>query len=70
MKSALLCLFIAIPAFAESAGALSWTMPATWKAEAARPMRAATYTVPAAKGDTEPAENLAKSRRVTIEIQK
>jgi hypothetical protein len=36
---------------AESAGGLRWTMPAGWKAEPERPMRAATYVVPAAPGD-------------------
>jgi hypothetical protein len=43
-------------AFAESAGGLRWTMPGGWKAEPERPMRAATYTVPAAQGDKEPGE--------------
>ena len=37
--------------FAESAAGIRWTAPATWKAEAARPMRAATYTIPLAAGD-------------------
>jgi hypothetical protein len=36
---------------AESAAGVRWTAPAGWKAEAARPMRAATYTIPAATGD-------------------
>ena len=41
---------------AESAGGLRWTMPAGWKAQPERPMRAATYAVPAAPGDKEPGE--------------
>ena len=35
---------------AESAAGIRWTAPAGWKTEAARPLRAATYTVPAAAG--------------------
>ena len=31
--------------YAASAGGIHWTAPANWKTEAARPMRAATYTV-------------------------
>jgi hypothetical protein len=41
---------------AESAGGLRWTMPAGWKAQPGRPMRAATYAVPADQGDKEPGE--------------
>lgn len=41
---------------AEQAGGLTWTAPADWKAQGERPMRAATYSIPAAKGDAEPAE--------------
>ena len=40
----------------ESAGGVSWTAPAAWKNQGARPMRAATYTVPAAAGDSEGGE--------------
>jgi len=51
----LLCalLPVGVPAvvLGESAAGLHWTMPAGWKSEAARPMRAATYTVPPAAGD-------------------
>jgi hypothetical protein len=43
-------------AAAESAGGLSWKAPATWKTDAQKPMRVATYKVPAAKGDTEEGE--------------
>ena len=49
-------IFLAMPVFADSAGGLTWAAPAGWKADAARAMRAATYKVPAAKGDTEEAE--------------
>ncbi|WP_420042679.1 hypothetical protein [Cystobacter fuscus] len=38
------------------AGGLSWTAPKEWEALPARPMRAATYRIAPAKGDTEPAE--------------
>ena len=41
---------------AEQAGGLTWTAPPEWKAQGERPMRAATYSIPAAKGDLEPAE--------------
>jgi hypothetical protein len=41
---------------AESAGGLRWTMPAGWKAQPERPMRAATYVVPAAPGDKDAGE--------------
>ena len=51
-----LTIFLAIPAFADSAGGLTWAPPATWKVDAPRPMRAATYKIPAAKGDTEEGE--------------
>jgi hypothetical protein len=37
--------------YAESAGGLRWKAPIGWKSEAARPMRAATYSVPPAPGD-------------------
>ena len=33
-----------------SAGGVRWTAPARWSAAAARPMRMATYTIPAAPG--------------------
>jgi hypothetical protein len=40
---------------AESAAGIRWTAPAGWKTEAARPMRAATYSIPVV-GATGPAE--------------
>ena len=42
---------LAASAFAESAAGVRWTAPPGWKAEAARPMRAATYSIPLAAGD-------------------
>ncbi len=42
--------------FAESAAGIRWTAPASWKAEAPRPMRAATYSIPTAPGDQGVAE--------------
>jgi hypothetical protein len=42
--------------FAESAAGLRWTAPAGWKSEAARPMRAATYSIPLSAGDQGVAE--------------
>jgi hypothetical protein len=41
---------------AESAAGVRWTPPAGWTSEGARPMRAATYAVAAAAGDTMDAE--------------
>lgn len=46
----------AAPLAAESASGLSWTPPAGWKAEGPRPMRAASYVIPAASGDTDNGE--------------
>jgi hypothetical protein len=54
--SGLLVALVASAALAESAGGVSWTAPATWKADAPRQMRAATYIVPPAKGDTDSGE--------------
>jgi hypothetical protein len=42
--------------FAESAAGIRWTAPPGWKTEAARPMRAATYSIPLAPGDQGVAE--------------
>jgi hypothetical protein len=41
---------------AESAAGIRWTAPAGWKAEGPRPMRAATYSIAPAAGDTAGAE--------------
>lgn len=56
LVSALLLLTSIALAASGGAAGVTWTVPATWKEQAARSMRAATYTVPAAPGDTEPAE--------------
>jgi hypothetical protein len=50
---------LCVPALllAESAAGLKWATPTGWKMnEGSRPMRAATYSVPAAAGDPENAE--------------
>ena len=39
-----------------SAGGVKWMAPARWSAESQRPMRAATYRIPAAGGDAEAGE--------------
>lgn len=41
---------------AESASGVKWKAPAAWKSQGERPMRAATYSVPAAAGDKEAGE--------------
>ena len=41
---------VALAAVEGSAGGLRWTVPARWQVGAARAMRAATYTIPAAPG--------------------
>jgi hypothetical protein len=61
MKMRLLLSFVTVVslagfACAESAGGLQWTAPAGWKSQPQRPMRAATYAVPAAAGDKEDGE--------------
>lgn len=59
MRILSLCLAAAAALFADGAAGVHWTAPADWKAEAQRPMRAATYTIGAAAGDTEGAECVA-----------
>lgn len=58
MRTLLLVAVLAASAsvFAESAAGLRWTAPAGWKTEAARPMRAATYSIPLAAGEQGTAE--------------
>jgi hypothetical protein len=56
MRIASVVLLLIASLFAESVAGLKWTAPTGWKTEAARPMRAATYTVPPAAGDTAGAE--------------
>jgi hypothetical protein len=54
--SALIAVLLVPSLAAESAGGLSWTVPASWKAQPQRPMRVATYTVPKTAGDAEDGE--------------
>jgi hypothetical protein len=42
--------------WADNAAGIHWTPPASWQAQGERPMRAATYSVPATAGDKEPGE--------------
>ena len=49
-------LLLPAAALADSAAGIKWTAPASWRQEAARSMRAATYSIPASKGDSEGAE--------------
>jgi hypothetical protein len=51
-----LTLLAAAPLAADTVSGLEWTPPAAWKAEGAAPMRAATYKIPAAAGDSEGGE--------------
>jgi hypothetical protein len=46
----------ALPLLADSVAGIQWTPPANWKVQPQRPMRAATYDVPATAGDSENAE--------------
>lgn len=46
----------ALGSSADSGAGLRWNPPATWKSEAQRPMRLATYTIPRASGDAEEGE--------------
>lgn len=41
---------------ADTGAGIKWDVASNWKAEAARPMRLATYTIPPAAGDSEPGE--------------
>jgi len=51
---------LCVVAWADAGGGLHWTAPSQWKVDpAARPMRAATYAVPAAAGDTDAGECVA-----------
>lgn len=47
---------LAVAAWADSASGIQWTPPSSWKAQGPRPMRAATYSIPAAAGDHEDGE--------------
>jgi hypothetical protein len=52
----LAAMIAASPLAAESVSGLTWTPPSAWKAEGPRPMRAASYAIPAASGDSEGGE--------------
>jgi hypothetical protein len=56
MRMTSVVLLLVASLFAESVAALKWTPPPGWKTEEARPMRAATYTIAPAAGDTTSAE--------------
>jgi hypothetical protein len=47
---------LTVVVLADSVAGVRWTAPEGWKNEGARPMRAATYTVPPAAGDRTNAE--------------
>ncbi|MFN7920633.1 MAG: hypothetical protein U0Q16_11085 [Bryobacteraceae bacterium] len=49
-------LLLTVPLWADSVAGLNWSPPAGWKSLGERPMRAATYSVPAAAGNSEPGE--------------
>ncbi|HMK23056.1 MAG TPA: hypothetical protein VK466_12035 [Terriglobales bacterium] len=57
MQTVAVALLLVASLFAESVAGLKWTAPSGWKKdEANRPMRAATYIVPPAAGDSTNAE--------------
>jgi hypothetical protein len=56
MKTISVVLFLMASLFADSVAGLKWTAPTAWKSEGARPMRAATYTIPSSAGDQANAE--------------
>jgi hypothetical protein len=56
LNTALTCFLSTAVVFAESAAGLHWTAPAGWKTAPAQAMRAATYAVAAAPGDTAASE--------------
>ncbi len=52
-RMVLAMLFAVLPMVADSGAGLEWTPPSSWKPEAQRPMRLATYMVPPGVGDHE-----------------
>ena len=56
MRVLLLTIMTGLLLLAESASGVKWKMPASWKAQGERPMRVATYTIPASAGDKDPGE--------------
>jgi hypothetical protein len=56
----ILTIVCCVLALGDAGGGLHWTSPSSWKAESGtRPMRAATYAVPPAAGDSEGGECVA-----------
>src|SRR3954470_8184888 len=53
---AVVVLFFGFALMAQTVGGLRWTPPAGWKSEGTAPMRAATYKVAPAQGDSDPPE--------------
>lgn len=51
-----LALLTVVSLSADSASGLSWTVPSSWEKQSDRPMRAGTYEVPPAAGDSEPGD--------------
>jgi len=56
MRKIFVVLLLGASLFAESVAGLKWTSPKGWKTEGPRPMRAATYMIPPAAGETASAE--------------
>lgn len=56
MRMVSVVLLLVASLLAESVAGLKWTAPSGWKTEGARPMRVASYAIPAANGDTAGAE--------------
>ena len=55
-RAAAAAIFLSFALWADTAAGIHWTAPSGWNAQASRPMRAATYSVPAAPGDHEDGE--------------
>ena len=55
-RAAAAAIFLPLALWADNAAGIHWTAPSGWNAQASRPMRAATYNVPAASGDHEGGE--------------
>jgi hypothetical protein len=56
MRTLSVVLILVASSFGDSVAGLKWMPPTGWKTEGARPMRAATYTIPPVAGDTASAE--------------
>jgi hypothetical protein len=57
-RASAIAILAAAAIWADSAAGIKWTAPSSWKPQGERPMRAATYAVPAATGDHEDGECL------------